>query len=68
MQQPLKTENYEDYVEHMALVLDLPIDPNSKSGVVDNFARTAAIAQLVLEFPLPQALEVAPTFRPDFAS
>lgn len=68
MQQPLKIENYEDYVEQMALALNLTIAPDYKSGVIDNFARTAAIAQLVLEFPLPQAIEVAPTFRPDFES
>ncbi|MDX2214609.1 MAG: DUF4089 domain-containing protein [Oculatellaceae cyanobacterium bins.114] len=56
----------ENYVEQMALVLDLSLAPEHKPGVIDNFARTAAIAQLVLDFPLPQAIEVAPTFSPDF--
>ncbi|MBD2462480.1 DUF4089 domain-containing protein [Oscillatoria sp. FACHB-1407] len=60
-----KILNFESYVEQMALVLDLPIAPEYKPGVVDNVARTAAIAQLVLDFPLPD-VEVAPTFRPDF--
>lgn len=60
--------NIEQYVEQMACVLELPIAPEYKSGVVDNFARTAAIAQLVLEFPLPPDVEVAPTFRPDVES
>ncbi|HEY9622162.1 MAG TPA: DUF4089 domain-containing protein [Crinalium sp.] len=58
--------NVETYVEQMALILDLPIDPAHKQGVIDNMTRTAAIAQLVLEFPLPSDIEVAPVFQPVF--
>jgi hypothetical protein len=59
-----KILDIEQYVEQMALVLDLSLDPSHKPGVVDNMTRTAAIAQLVLEFSLPPDLEVAPVFQP----
>lgn len=51
-------------VNLMAQVLQIPLDPEHCPGVVTNFARTAEIAQLVLEFPLPDEIEVAPTFEP----
>jgi hypothetical protein len=52
------------YVEQMAAILDLPLPPDCRDGVIDNVQRTRAIAQLVLEFPLPPDIEVAPTFEP----
>lgn len=61
-----KILDIEHYVEQMARVLDLPLNPAYTPGVIDNMARTAAIAQLVLEFPLPADLEVAPIFSPAF--
>lgn len=56
--------NPDTYVSQMALVLNLPLDREYRTGVVENFASIAAIAQLVLEFPLPDQVEVAPTFQP----
>lgn len=53
-----------DYVDRMAELMDLPIDPEYHSGVVDNMTRIAAIAQLVNEFPLPDTIEAAPIFEP----
>lgn len=53
-----------DYVEHTAQLLDLPIAPEYRPGVVENFARIAAIATLVMEFPLPDDIEPAPVFEP----
>lgn len=52
------------YVEHMAATLDLPIPPACRDGVIDNVQRTRAIAQLFLDFPLPETIEMAPTFEP----
>ena len=52
------------YVEQMALVLDLPLQPEHQAGVVDNLARMKAIAQFVNEFPLPEEIEAAPIFQP----
>lgn len=59
-----KTLSPEEYVAQMALLLDLPLNPEYQSGVVENFARIMAIAQLVVEFPLSEEIEVAPVFRP----
>lgn len=54
------------YVDQMAIALNLPIADEYRPGVVDNVARIAAIAQLVLEFPLPEEIVAAPVFYPAF--
>jgi hypothetical protein len=51
-------------VELLAQTLHLPLDPEHRPGVIANFLRTAEIAQLVMEFPIPDDIEVAPTFDP----
>ncbi len=53
-----------EYVERMALLLDLQLKPEHRLGVVENFARIRVIAQLVNEFPLPDNIEAAPIFEP----
>ncbi|WP_066378708.1 MULTISPECIES: DUF4089 domain-containing protein [unclassified Anabaena] len=52
------------YVDQMALLLDLPIKDEYRGGVVANFERIKAIAQLVNSFPLPEDIETAPIFEP----
>jgi hypothetical protein len=52
------------YVDHMAAVLDLPIDPEWRPTVVMTLAATAKIAALVTEFPLDDRIEPAPVFEP----
>lgn len=52
------------YVEQMSLLLDLQIKDEYRDGVVANFARIQAIAQLVNSFPLPAEVESAPVFEP----
>lgn len=52
------------YVDQMAIALALPIAPEYRLGVIDNVARIATIAQLVLEFPLPDEIVAAPVFEP----
>jgi hypothetical protein len=42
----------------------LPIPAELKSGVVANFEHICAIAQPVIEFPLPETVESAVTFVP----
>ena len=54
----------EETVEQVAALLDLPIAPAHKPGTIENFARLAEIAQLVMEFPLPAEVEAAPIFHP----
>jgi hypothetical protein len=51
-------------VDLMAQIVQLPLDPEHRPGVIANFERTATIAQLVMEFPLPDDIEVAPVFEP----
>lgn len=55
---------FADLVDLMSDVLNLPIPPDCHPGVVANLERTAAIAQLVMEFPLPDDVEPAPIFQP----
>lgn len=53
-----------EYVETMALLMNLPLTPEYRQGVGENFASIEALAQLFLEFPLPEEIEAAPIFEP----
>jgi Protein of unknown function (DUF4089) len=53
-----------EYVEQMALLLDLDLRDEYKDGVVANFKRINAIAQIVSDFDLPENIDVAPIFEP----
>jgi hypothetical protein len=53
-----------EYVEQMSLLLDLEIKDEYRDGVVANFERIKAIAQLVNSFPLPEEIQSAPIFEP----
>lgn len=59
-----ETSALTEYVDRTAQVLDLPLAPEHRPGVVDNFARIVAIAQLVTEFPLAEEIEAASVFEP----
>lgn len=59
-----KQLNINEYVEQMALLLNLAIAPEYQHGVVENFAKIQAIAQLVNEFSLPDNIEASPIFEP----
>lgn len=61
---PLQPAQIEAYVRQTTQLLDLPIPPEQMADVVENFEQVHTIAQQVLEFPLPDALEVAPRFEP----
>ncbi|RCJ18676.1 hypothetical protein A6S26_28245 [Nostoc sp. ATCC 43529] len=54
----------DEYVKQMGLLLDLEIGDEYFDGVVANFERIKAIANLVNSFPLPEEIEVAPIFEP----
>ncbi len=56
--------NIEEYVDRTAELINLSLNPEHRPGVVVNFERIAAIAQLVTEFPLPPEVEAAPVFEP----
>lgn len=53
-----------EYVDRMAELIDLPIDPEHKPGIIANMTRIAQVAQLVNEFPLPDEIEAATIFTP----
>lgn len=53
-----------EYVDVMALLLDLQLRDEYRDGVVGNFERIQAIAQVINEFPLPDNIEAAPVFEP----
>jgi hypothetical protein len=59
-----KNLNSAAYIEQMIEILDLPLDPEYRPGVIKNFASICAIATLVTEFPLPEDIEAAPVFEP----
>jgi hypothetical protein len=61
---PDSTFDAAKHVDHMAAVLGLAIDPAYMPGVVANMARTDEITRLVIDFPLPDDAELAPTFHP----
>jgi hypothetical protein len=56
--------NPNSYVTQTAELLGLAIPPQQMASVVKNFEQIQAIAQPVLDFPLPDTLEVAPSFEP----
>lgn len=58
------TDKAEEFVNVMSEIVALPIPDEYRENVVANFERIQTIAQLVLEFPLPEELEIAPVFKP----
>ncbi|MEH2376664.1 DUF4089 domain-containing protein [Nostoc sp.] len=62
----MRTEEFDvgEYVDQMALLLDLELRDEYRDGVVANFERIRAIANLVNSFPLSEDIEVAPVFEP----
>lgn len=56
-------KNIEKYVDDAAELINLPIDPEYRPGVIANLEQIAAIAQLVIEFPLTDEIEIAPIFE-----
>lgn len=59
-----KSLNPAEYVDQMALLINLPLEPEHRPGVIENMERIIAVAKLVNEFPLPEEIEAAPIFEP----
>lgn len=53
-----------EYVDLMALLVDLQLRDEYRDGVVANFEKIKAIAQIVNSFELPDDVEAAPIFQP----
>ncbi|EAW34653.1 DUF4089 domain-containing protein [Lyngbya sp. PCC 8106] len=58
--------NIAEYVDQTAKLIDLPIDPEYREGVISNLEKIAVLAQLITEFPLTYEIEIAPVFDPSF--
>lgn len=56
--------DYAVYVEQTAQLLGIKIPEEYQEGVVENMTQLSAIAQQVMEFPLPPNIEIAPVFKP----
>ena len=52
------------YVDAAAAAIGLPVRAEHRPGVILNFERIAAMAELVVTFPLAQETAAAPVFRP----
>jgi len=59
-----ETFDVERFVAASAAAIGLSIAPAHQPGVVANLERIAAMARLVMEFPLPEEIEPAPVFEP----
>ncbi|MDM9384252.1 DUF4089 domain-containing protein [Chlorogloeopsis sp. ULAP01] len=59
-----KELNVGEYVDQIVCLLDLDLRDQYRDGVVANFERISAIAQLVNSFPLPEEIEAATVFEP----
>lgn len=57
-------ETIATYVDQTAQVLNLPLQPEHRAGVIANFEHITTIAQMVLDFPLPTTVTIAPVFQP----
>jgi len=53
----------DDYIKAAAAALDLPLEADWQGAIKANLAVTLKLANLVAEFPLPDAAEPAPIFR-----
>jgi hypothetical protein len=51
------------YLDQAAGLVGLDIDDAYRPGVIENLQRLAAVARLVVDFPLPDDLEAAPVFE-----
>ncbi len=56
--------NITDYVDIAAELMNLPIDPEYRPGVIANLESIAEIARLVTEFQIEETVESAPVFNP----
>jgi hypothetical protein len=52
------------YVDHIAPLMGLALTPEQREGVIRNLAITFGVAQLVMDFPLPDDVDAGPVFHP----
>ena len=52
------------YVDAAAPMVGLALTPEQRDGVIRNLAVTFTVAQLVMDFPLPDDVDAGPVFQP----
>ena len=57
-------EDVAAYIEQMSTLIDLPLHPDHRPGVVENFYRIQMVARFFLDYPLPDEIEAAARFQP----
>ena len=57
-------QDWTEYVKQTSQLMNLNLSAEYLSGVTDNFAAIADTASLVMEFQLPEDVEIAPIFEP----
>lgn len=62
--EPLSPPQIEAMVDASSALLDLPLDPSHRPGVLRYYALAAQMAQVVLAVPLGPADETGALFRP----
>ena len=64
MTKPIAPPDLATLVDLTAQLLGLDLNPDHRPGVIASFEQTATIAKLVMEFPIPDQIEVATIFQP----
>lgn len=59
-----KSSSIDDYIDMASTTIGLAIDPAFRSGVIAAFVRTQQMAEMVMDFPLPEEIDIAPVFVP----
>ena len=61
---PAASPDFEAWIDALAPVLGLGIDPAWRPGIVQNLQVTHRLAGIVLELPLDEREEPAPVYEP----
>lgn len=57
-------EDIAPYIDQISKLIDLPIHPDHRPSVVENFYNLQMIAQVFLDYPIPEEIEAAARFQP----
>lgn len=60
----IQSSSIEAYVDAASTAIGLVIDPAFRAGVVAAFEHTQQAAEVVMSFPLPEEVDIAPIFVP----
>jgi hypothetical protein len=58
------SEDVANYIEQTSNLINLPLYPDHLPGVVENFHQLQMIAQLFLDYSIPEDIEAAARFQP----